>query len=105
MLDSQSRVPAAVIGVIWALAPLAPAATQQPPKPDTAVTLGPMTITAEPVSEVRLQTMQRLALPAVASITAAAARQTVNLVAREDAVKYLPSVFIRKRNYGDTQST
>lgn len=104
MLDIR-RVPAAAIAVIWALVPLVTTAAQQLPKPDTAVTLGPMTITAEPVHEVRVTTMQRLTLPAVATITAAAARQTVNLIDPEDVVKYLPSVFIRKRNYGDTQST
>jgi len=105
MLDIRCRVPAAAIGVIWALAPLATTSAQQPQKTDTAVTLGAMTITAEPVHEVRVATMQRLTLPAVATITAAAARQRVNLIDPEDAVKYLPSIFIRKRNYGDTQST
>ncbi len=28
---------------------------------------------------------------------------TVNAVDVEDATKYLPGIFIRKRNYGDTQ--
>lgn len=31
--------------------------------------------------------------------------ETINLVDTEDAVKYLPSLFLRKRNYGDTQAT
>ena len=30
--------------------------------------------------------------------------QTVNIVDTEDAAKYMPSIFIRKRNYGDTQA-
>jgi outer membrane receptor protein involved in Fe transport len=30
---------------------------------------------------------------------------TTNIVDTEDALKYLPSVFVRKRNYGDTQPT
>lgn len=30
--------------------------------------------------------------------------QTVNVVDTEDAVKYMPSLFLRKRNYGDTQA-
>ena len=30
--------------------------------------------------------------------------QTVNAVDTEDAIKYLPSLFVRKRNYGDNQS-
>src|SRR6185436_18534467 len=44
-------------------------------------------------------------LPAIVSITAAKAHETVNLIDTEDAVKYLPSVFLRKRNNGDTQAT
>ena len=101
----DSRVAVLLYSIAFMLTPVARSPAQQPPKADTAVTLGQMTITAEAVHEVRVQTMQRLTLPAVATITAAAARQTVNLVDPEDAVKYLPSVFIRKRNYGDTQST
>jgi iron complex outermembrane recepter protein len=37
------------------------------------------------------------------SVTAAQMDDTVNAVDVEDAAKYLPSVFIRKRNEGDTQ--
>lgn len=37
------------------------------------------------------------------SIPAETIQATVNAVDVEDAAKYLPSVFIRKRNYGDTQ--
>src|SRR6185436_9889159 len=44
-------------------------------------------------------------LPAIVSITAAKAHETVNLIDTEDAVKYLPTVFLRKRNNGDTQAT
>jgi iron complex outermembrane receptor protein len=105
MPDIRFAPRAAGLGVLWALIQSASAAAQQPPKTDTAVTLGAMTITATPVHEVRVQAMQRLTLPAVATITAGQAHQQVNLVDPEDAVKYLPSVFIRKRNYGDTQST
>lgn len=36
-------------------------------------------------------------------ITALHVRETVNIIDTEDAVKYLPSVFLRKRNYGDSQ--
>ena len=44
-------------------------------------------------------------LPLTASITARKVEETVNLVDTEDALKYLPSVFLRKRNNGDTQAT
>ena len=37
------------------------------------------------------------------SITALRAEETINVVDTEDALKYLPSIFLRKRNYGDTQ--
>ena len=37
------------------------------------------------------------------SVTAGQMNETINLVDTEDAVKYFPSIFIRKRNYGDTQ--
>jgi len=38
-----------------------------------------------------------------ASITAAEIQQKINIVDSEDAVKYMPSLFVRKRNAGDTQ--
>ncbi|TAN57354.1 MAG: TonB-dependent receptor, partial [Magnetospirillum sp.] len=38
-------------------------------------------------------------------ITAAKLAETVNVIDTQDAVKYMPSIFIRKRNNGDTQST
>ncbi|MEQ1741706.1 MAG: TonB-dependent receptor [Candidatus Nitrotoga sp.] len=37
------------------------------------------------------------------STTAKKIADTVNIVDTEDAVKYMPSIFVRKRNYGDTQ--
>lgn len=44
------------------------------------------------------------AFPATtATLDAAEIDATVNAVDVEDAVKYLPSLFVRKRNYGDTQ--
>ncbi|MDO8608028.1 MAG: TonB-dependent receptor [Phaeospirillum sp.] len=39
------------------------------------------------------------------SITAAKLADTINVINTQDAVKYMPSIFIRKRNNGDTQST
>lgn len=46
----------------------------------------------------------RYLLPQVTgSITALRFEETVNILDAEDAVKYFPSIFIRKRNYGDTQ--
>jgi iron complex outermembrane receptor protein len=81
------------------------AAQDVPTRRDTAVTLKPVTVSAERVDETQLAALQRLTLPKTVSITAARVEQTVNLVDPEDAVKYLPSVFVRKRNNGDTQAT
>jgi iron complex outermembrane receptor protein len=39
-----------------------------------------------------------------AGITGAQADQTINMVDSEDALKYLPSLWLRKRNNGDTQA-
>lgn len=48
--------------------------------------------------------VERYQLPQTTeSTTAQKIMETVNVVDTEDAVKYLPSLFIRKRNYGDTQ--
>jgi iron complex outermembrane receptor protein len=73
-------------------------------KPDTAVKIEGVKITAEPASS-KVTPVQTLTLPAIATITARKVEETVNLMDTEDAVKYLPSVFLRKRNYGDTQAT
>src|SRR5271157_2132404 len=39
----------------------------------------------------------------VASITREQIAEKVNIIDTEDAVKYMPSLFVRKRNNGDTQ--
>src|SRR5262247_4506741 len=80
-------------------------APPQAPKRDTAVRLAGLQITAERPNEVRTSPLQMSTLPLTASITARKVEETVNLMDTEDAVKYLPSVFLRKRNNGDTQAT
>jgi iron complex outermembrane receptor protein len=48
---------------------------------------------------------QRYQLPQTAEgITAKRIEQTVNIVDSEDAVKYLPSLLLRKRNAGDNRT-
>jgi iron complex outermembrane recepter protein len=76
----------------------------KPTRPDSAVKLEGVKITVE-AAPVRITPVQGLTLPAIASITARKVEETVNLIDTEDAVKYLPSVFLRKRNNGDTQAT
>ena len=106
-LHYGNRAAALVYGIVCMIAPVAQSPAQQPPpaRPDSAVTLEAVNIVGGRAGEARVHTMQRLTLPVAASITASRARETVNLVDPEDAVKYLPSVYLRKRNYGDTQAT
>ena len=48
---------------------------------------------------------ERYQLPqTTASITAAQIEQKINIVDTEDALKYMPSLFVRKRNAGDNQA-
>lgn len=72
---------------------------------DTARKLVRVMITAPVVEQTPINTLQRLNLPASTGITANKAELTVNLVDPQDAVKYLPSIYMRKRNNGDTQAT
>jgi iron complex outermembrane receptor protein len=76
-----------------------------PPRRDSVVTLGRVNVTAEREDVSAVKPIQLLTLPVTVSITQRRAEETVNLVDAEDAVKYLPSVFLRKRNNGDTQAT
>ena len=69
---------------------------------DTVTALIGMRITA---TRDQRPAITRLSLPVTVSTTAEAAAKQVNLVDVQDAVKYLPSLFVRKRNYGDTQAT
>ena len=72
---------------------------------DTVQTLRAVNVTAEVEDRSAVKPIQQLTLPVTVSITQRRAEETVNLVDAEDAVKYLPSVFLRKRNNGDTQAT
>jgi len=68
---------------------------------DSVAKLGGMSVTAD---RDRRPALTRLTLPVSASVTAKHVEETINLMDTEDAVKYLPSVFLRKRNNGDTQA-
>src|SRR5688572_474095 len=75
------------------------------PSRDSAQTLRAINVTAEVEDRSAVKPIQLLTLPVTVSITQRRAEETVNLVDAQDAVKYLPSVFLRKRNNGDTQAT
>jgi iron complex outermembrane receptor protein len=94
--------------VILAAAPLLASALQAQdakPKRDSVQTMRAINVTAEVEDRSAVKPIQQLTLPVTVSITQRRAEETVNLVDAEDAVKYLPSVFLRKRNNGDTQAT
>ncbi|MET3650782.1 TonB-dependent receptor [Dyella japonica] len=83
--------------IAWAQS--GPSAPPDAPIPESDVTsLGAVKVTAA---------AQQLAAPGfpatLASVPSERVEATINAVDVEDAAKYLPSIFIRKRNYGDTQ--
>lgn len=93
---------------LWAALTAAglPAAAQQKKKgapPDSAVRLVSVKVVAEREGAPRT-VIQAATLPAIATVSAVRVRESVNVMDTEDAVKYLPSVFLRKRNNGDTQA-
>src|SRR6266566_2397338 len=48
---------------------------------------------------------QKYQLPATTeSVTAEQMAETINVMNTEDALKYLPSLIVRKRNFGDQQA-
>ncbi len=71
---------------------------------DSAQKLGSVHITAERETTPKIGILQAATLPVTQTITARKIDETINIVDPEDAVKYLPSIFLRKRNYGDTQA-
>src|SRR3954468_1953229 len=74
-------------------------------KPESGVTLGTVSVTATTANEEHITVLQRLTLPATIGISAPRIKESVNVLDTPDAVKYMPSLFVRKRNYGDTQAT
>jgi hypothetical protein len=82
----------------------APAQQSTPPK-DSAVTIVGVKVVAEKGDATRVTPLQLSTLPAIVAITMPRVVESVNLLDTEDAVKYMPTVFLRKRNNGDTQAT
>jgi iron complex outermembrane receptor protein len=72
---------------------------------ETSISLSAVQVIGDRGDNPEIPTLQASTLPATASVTARKAEETVNLMDTEDAVKYLPTVFLRKRNNGDTQAT
>lgn len=75
------------------------AAAVRPAIPVVAIPTASGNPTGEPPIKRRFQLPQTSA-----SMTAAQIQEKVNAVDTQDTVKYMPSLFVRKRNYGDNQS-
>jgi iron complex outermembrane recepter protein len=93
------RWPGALVCVSLAASAVAADATATADDADGDQSLPGVTVTGH-----REQESDREAFPATsASVSQEQMQATVNSIDVEDAAKYLPSIFIRKRNYGDTQ--
>ncbi len=95
-----------LIGAVASITtPLAAQQSTPPATPrDSATKLGGVKVVATQDAVAPLPALQIATLKATASITARDISRTVNVMDVEDAVKYLPSLFLRKRNNGDTQA-
>ena len=93
-------------GTSAAVLAFAAAARAEDPAP---IAVPPVNVTAPTTATLFPQTVVaphilKFATPQTSeSIAAQQIADTVNIVDPEDAVKYMPSLFVRKRNYGDTQ--
>src|SRR5260370_24820346 len=100
---------------VWAVFAMEVSAAAQQASPTPAptpsadpATLPAVTVTAPaggpqpPISP----DVEKFALPqTIESIDQKTIADTINIVDSEDALKYMPSLFVRKRNYGDKQPT
>ncbi len=87
----------------FSLVAVAPALHAQATKP--AGPPGPIEKLSPLVIREAPSVAEKFLLPQVTeSVTATRIEDTINILDPEDAVKYLPSVFLRKRNAGDTQA-
>jgi iron complex outermembrane receptor protein len=95
----------AVAALLFAVRTASAQGSSPPARPDSVTRLGPIKITAARTEVAPATPLQLSTLSTPATITARKIDETVNVLDPEDAVKYLPSVFLRKRNNGDTQAT
>lgn len=106
---SRRYLPGAVVLALIAFMTSAHAEDAAPAPSDGAVTLP--SVTAPPISPLLAPSgvspeIGKFDLPqTVESIDRQQIEDTTNTIDTEDAIKYLPSLFLRKRNYGDTQPT
>jgi hypothetical protein len=93
----MSRLSRCGCALACALACPVPVLAQSIEIPEIQVNATPSNLTPPPVKE-------RYQLPNTsASTTAARIETTTNSIDAADTIKYLPSILVRKRNYGDNQ--
>ena len=91
------------IRALWAAAVALPSMTVIPACAQEAQQLPQVDVVAEAAKQ-PATLKEKYQLPQTSeSVTAERIRETVNAVDTEDTVKYFPSLFVRKRNYGDNQ--
>jgi iron complex outermembrane recepter protein len=101
------QLPGGTALALFALVASAEAQDATPP-PAGSVNLPAVTVTAPvPIQQPPISPgIDKFALPQTReSVDQKKIEATTNIVDTEDALKYLPSIFVRKRNYGDTQPT
>ncbi|MGN6521059.1 MAG: TonB-dependent receptor [Dokdonella sp.] len=87
------------LAILIVLAPSAGASTEAAPDPLSTTPLPGIVVHADGNDAI-----ESPAFPAsTATVDAAQIDESINAIDVEDAIKYLPSLFVRKRNYGDTQ--
>jgi iron complex outermembrane receptor protein len=114
MLRLSLMATSAMTGVMLAMpayAQTAPA-TPAPNSSPLPITLPPVSVEAAPADASRVDNLPnspditRYNMPQTQeSVGRQQIEETTNTIDPEDAIKYLPSIFVRKRNYGDTQPT
>lgn len=72
---------------------------------DISISLSAVHVEAGRSDNPEVSAIQAAVLPTTAAVTAMKVEETVNIIDTHDAVKYLPTIFMRKRNNGDTQVT
>src|SRR5581483_3659660 len=98
--SARTALPLAMLASSIAMAQTTQDASSTTPAPKKTTTLAPISVSA------RMHTppASKPDFPATQTrVTAAQISATVNALDVEDAARYMPSIFIRKRNIGDTQ--
>jgi iron complex outermembrane receptor protein len=98
--SARTALPLAMLASSIAVAQTTQDASNTTPAPKKTTTLAPISVSAR----THVPPAAKPDFPATQTrVTAARIEATVNALDVEDATRYMPSIFIRKRNIGDTQ--